>query len=240
LLPKGAKTIMTTRTAIFLTPLLCLAVAAANAATYSGGTGTEATPYLISTVQDLLDLSDPANAADWDKHFRMTQDIDMSGVTGFTPIGSSTTKFTGVFDGGGFAIQNLSIDLPSQEYVGLFGYLDGSTGGEAEIRNLGLEKVSIAGKNYTGGLVGSMQIGTIVSCHVTGTINGAAFTGGLAGSSDASVINQSYAEGKIYGDTNTGGLCGYCTSTTASIDRCFFSGLVSSSFQNSGGLVGYA
>ena len=98
------------------------------AARYSGGSGTSGDPFLISTSQDLLDLANPGNSADWDKHFLMTNDIDMAGVTGFTPIGNGTTKFTRVFDGGGYAIQNLTIDLPTQTHVGLFGYVEGSGG----------------------------------------------------------------------------------------------------------------
>ena len=118
----------------------------AYAATYSGGAGTLGDPYLISTPQDLLDLSNPVNSADWDKHFLMTNDIDMSGVTGFTPIAPDDdpvaedhqgVKFTGVFDGGGHAIWNLTINLPTQDYVGLFGYVDGSAGVDTGDRVLG-------------------------------------------------------------------------------------------------------
>jgi len=133
------------------------------AATYSGGSGTSGDPYLISTSQDLLDLANPANSADWDKHFLMTHDIDMSAVTGFTPIAPDTdagdfyhqgTTFRGVFDGGGHAIQDLTIDLPDQDYVGLFGYIDGSGGaGSGEISNLGLDGGSASGREYVGGLV---------------------------------------------------------------------------------------
>jgi hypothetical protein len=45
--------------------LAILGALPAHAAAYSGGDGSETTPFLISTVQDLLDLSNPANSADW-------------------------------------------------------------------------------------------------------------------------------------------------------------------------------
>ena len=76
---------------------VCCMVTPPYAATYSGGSGTAGAPYLISTPADLVTLS--ATSADWASQFLMTQDIDMSAVTGFTLIGNSTTMFTGVFDG---------------------------------------------------------------------------------------------------------------------------------------------
>jgi hypothetical protein len=59
---------------VFASLVLTLACSATttHAATYSGGDGSDGNPYKISNVQDILDLSDPANAAGWDKHFHMT------------------------------------------------------------------------------------------------------------------------------------------------------------------------
>ena len=48
----------------------------ASAATYSGGTGTAGSPFLISTVEDFRAIGD--NTADWDKRFKLTQDLDLS------------------------------------------------------------------------------------------------------------------------------------------------------------------
>jgi len=41
----------------------------AHAATYSGGSGTEGDPFIISTPQDLLDLANTAKSVDWDITF---------------------------------------------------------------------------------------------------------------------------------------------------------------------------
>jgi len=55
--------------------IVCLLAACATAApgayaaTYSGGSGTSGDPYLISTPQDLVDLANVANSADWDITF---------------------------------------------------------------------------------------------------------------------------------------------------------------------------
>lgn len=56
------------KAAVLWTVLWAVAVAGpsvAHAAMYSGGSGTSGNPYLISTVQDLLELADIDNSADW-------------------------------------------------------------------------------------------------------------------------------------------------------------------------------
>src|SRR5882757_5587194 len=90
-------------------------------------------------------------------HYALGSNIDASatsawnGGAGFMPIGSNTAPFTGTFDGLGHAISNLTINLPSMNYVGLFGVL-GSAG---VIRNTGLLGGSVQGGAYfVGGLVG--------------------------------------------------------------------------------------
>jgi len=58
--------------------------AASTSATYSGGAGTDVSPFRISTTADLMRLS--AESGDWDKHFEQTADIDLDGCT-WAPIG---------------------------------------------------------------------------------------------------------------------------------------------------------
>ena len=206
----------------------------AYAATYSGGDGTSGTPYLISTSQDLVDLANVANSGDWDKHFLMTQDIDMVGVTGFTPIGNSTTKFTGVFDGGGHAIQDLVIDLPGQDYVGLFGYVIG------EISNLGIDGGSVTGKGWVGGLIGYNYINsTVTSCYATGAVSGTGnYVGGLVGwNYSYGRVTSCYATGAVSGTGNyVGGLVGY--NYGGRVISCYATGVVSGTVNCVGGLVG--
>ena len=59
------------------------------------------------------------NILDWDDDGTATWDADDQ--LGFSPIGNSTTKFTGSYDGGGYTIDNLFINRPSTENVGFFG-----------------------------------------------------------------------------------------------------------------------
>ena len=72
-------------------------------AQYSGGLGTKVNPYQIANLSDLEDLS--TTSTDWDKHFILTSSIDASSTSGwnagegFSPIGTSVTKFTGSLNG---------------------------------------------------------------------------------------------------------------------------------------------
>jgi len=77
-------------------------------AKYSGGTGEPNDPFLIATAEDLNSIGlDPC---DWDKHFKMIADINLADYTGdeFNLIKSSSTPFTGVFDGNNHSISNLT------------------------------------------------------------------------------------------------------------------------------------
>jgi PKD repeat protein len=209
-----------------------LGIPTAEAATYSGGSGILGDPYLISTSADLLTLA--GTSADWASNFLMTNDIDMTGVSTFTPIGNGTTKFTGVFDGGGYAIQNLVIDLPAQDYVGVFGYVSGAS---AEIKNLGIQGSNVTGNNYVGGVAGYNYSGAkITSCHVIGIVTGIGRSvGGLIGN-NYGTVTSCYATGSVISsDVYIGGLIG--NSASGTVTYCFASATVIG-ISNVGGLVG--
>lgn len=106
----------------------------------------------------------------------LTTDIDMSGVTGWVPIGQCTfndfsngvedlNSYNGVFDGKGHVISNLAIDFPDEKFrderssFGLFGGIAGT------VRNVGLEHVSL--------------INTKGAWHHIGALAGMVITGGL-------------------------------------------------------------
>ena len=67
---------------------------------FAGGTGTQADPYLISTPQQLFKMKDFTSS-----HFKLTNDIDLSGHD-WIPI----TSFSTTFDGNNFAIKNLRVE----------------------------------------------------------------------------------------------------------------------------------
>lgn len=105
----------------------------------------------ISSKEELLQFAADVNtgAIPAGMEVRLTADIDMTGVTEWTPIGNATLRvpanissmeiadgyaFTGIFDGGGHVIRNLNLateSTTSNQAFGLFGVIKG-----AEIRNL--------------------------------------------------------------------------------------------------------
>jgi hypothetical protein len=103
----------------------CLGTLPAGLWAYGGGAGTPDDPYLIDTAEHLNAIGAEPN--DWDKHFRLTADIDLSAYTGsqFNLIGlyraaldpneDLEVPFSGVFDGQGHTIANLTYEVAGDE-----------------------------------------------------------------------------------------------------------------------------
>jgi len=172
------------------------------------GLGTADDPYQIETPTQ-FNLIGRA-PWDWDKHFKLMADIDMSGPVGteFNIIGiDPCTPFTGVFDGNDHAISNFRHASTNSTYIGLFGYVADPN---AQIRNLGLidPNVEAAGGSNVGSLVGYLSAGTISGCYVEGGgILGGSNVGGLVGWSSGTISGCCSTAG-VTGDTNVGGLVG--------------------------------
>ncbi len=129
--------------------------------TKSSGSGTSGEPYLIQTLDNLAWLQDPANKQAWGSYYEQTVNIDASPTSGwnsgagFSPVGNSSTPFSGTYDGQGHSINGLYISLGgSSQSVGMFGFAAGAT-----IKNLGLINETVKGNSQVGGLVGTNIIG---------------------------------------------------------------------------------
>ncbi|MBR0803991.1 filamentous hemagglutinin N-terminal domain-containing protein [Bradyrhizobium japonicum] len=170
-----------------------------------------------------------------------------NGGAGFTPIGGIgdiSSYFSGIFDGLGHHISNLTINRPSSDNIGLFGYIDGGT-----IRNVGLEGGSVTGNNAVGGLVGSSGLwvyggtssvayNTISNVYNMGNVTGSgAMVGGLVGDAYITTISNSYATGTVAGYGAAGGLGGRVVAS--SISNSYATGNVSAVWDGAGGLIGY-
>ncbi len=93
---------------------------------FSGGAGTEESPYQIKTATDLDSIRYFETS-----HFVLQNDIGLSG-TSFDSLSSADnivfspiTTFYGSVNGGGFSIHNLYINSPL-DTVGLFGNIRGA------------------------------------------------------------------------------------------------------------------
>ena len=136
---------------------------------------------------------------------------DVWGNAGFVPVGNAATRYTGIFDGLGHTIANIYINLPTTNYVGLFG--DAGTG--SAIRNVGLVGGSVTGANNVGELAG-WNFGTVSNTYTTGNVTGTNYVGGLVGNDNTgSSISNSYATGSVVGSNWVGGLVGFNNGTVS-------------------------
>ena len=191
--------------------------------------------YLINDKTQLEHLAELVNEGkdSSDVTFILGANIDLKGEE-WTPIGNSSNRFKGVFDGNGHKIKNLKIDNQTADYQGLFGYTNG-----AEIKNVGLDGGHVEGNNFVGFLVGYNNDSTITNSYSTGSVSGQGdCTGGLVGVNyNNSTITNSYSTGPVSGQGGyTGGLVG--TNVSATITNCYSTGYVSGQGERTGGLVG--
>ena len=215
--------------------LLCvLFLALPTRAQYGGGSGTAEEPYLIYTAEQMNAIG--ADANDWDKHFKLMADIDLSGYTGtdFNIIGNGLfPAFSGVFDGNGHTISNFTYSSTGETCIGIFGYvLDPNT----RIINVGMIDPNVNGGTAAGvgSLAGWIDLGTVTNCYVSGgSVTGKQLVGGLIGS--GTIITDCYAvDVHVLAEGYAGGLAG---SNDGSIINCFATGNVTGSYRV-GGLVG--
>lgn len=129
----------------------------------------------ISTLGELEAFRDAVNNGDTyaGKTVILVNDIDMSekygegeGKESWTPIGTSSKKFSGTFDGSGHEITGLYINAPNDREQGLFGCIE-----YAEVKNLGVSG-TVIGEWDVGGVAGYSGYSSITNCYNTGTITG--------------------------------------------------------------------
>jgi hypothetical protein len=184
-----------------------------------------------------------AEPNDWDKHFKLMTDIDLSVYKGtdFNIIGywvhwyfPDNIPFTGVFDGNGHSISNFSyMTTIASGNIGLFAYVDGDN---AQIKDLGLIDPNIDARGDVGSLVGQIVRGTITNCYVEGGgIIGNDHAGGLVGQNYGTITNC-YSNTVVTGGDDVGGLVGY-NDTYSRISCCYSTGRISGK-EYVGGLVG--
>jgi hypothetical protein len=142
-------------------------------------------------------------------------DINLTGS--WTPIGNATNQFKGQFEGWGHTISNLNV-TGSNDYAGLFGYIDGGS-----VRDVGIASGGVSGKSCVGGICGYLKAGEISSCYNKTTVSGEDYVGGLCGKSKGTIKNC-WHTGNVTATAETsvcaGGLVGCCESG-ADLLRCY-------------------
>ena len=186
---------------------------------FTGGTGTEADPYTVSSEAGLRyiqqQVSDGNSFAG--QYIKLTSDVTLTGE--WIPIGSSASlAFAGHFDGAGHTVRNMTITDSTLGYAGFFGYILSG----ASVRNVTLENASISMSNagqsvYAGSLIAFMKVDTkgnevsiVDNCYASGNIDVSAadkvtVAGGLVGfSNQRAAVTNCGTNVTINADSGTG------------------------------------
>jgi len=215
---------------------------------FAGGSGTAAEPYLISSKDHLNNVRNDLGA-----HYKMIADVVFKETDfaedgtfynngqGWLPIGSESTPFTSVFDGGGHEISGIKINITDNAFltdIGLFGYCN-----QATVSNLHIEggKIGVSTSEivYVGSIAGRMQ-GNMENCHnsssiTVNTTKEECYVGGTVGilgeskiigrcsnqadisvsstASSAAILNSGIMVGGIVGKTERGAYVQHCYNT---------------------------
>lgn len=128
-----------------------------------------------------------------------------SGIEGFEPIGSAAYKFKAAQFAKGDGLDSVSIEYSfsdtAREYVGLFGYIDGTSIVGIDV----VGKGTIKGNKYVGGIVGYANGGKIEQCNFSvkslsqDKVSGGDYVGGIVGYANGMAIVRDWNE-NTYGE----------------------------------------
>lgn len=207
------------------------------------GEGTETSPYILKTPQDMVDMRSLAKLGG-ETWFKMANSIDMADVTNYIPVNYDQNFERKIhFDGGGFTISNFSYDKSKNgaNYGSLFGVLYGSC------RNLKVDNAKIVATNgcgVLGGYVGTtskpavVENVTITNSSVT---NSGDRCGGVCGTAKEATFKNVSFQGTVtstfVGEAKSGGFVGQ-TETSATFENCSVDVVFTGAGTDIGGFAG--
>ena len=217
------------------------------------GDGTKSDPYQIGSADDLRAFAEKVNGGETDASAVLTADIDLnpgftfkedgsySGPAGvepqeWTPIGNSSRRYSGNFDGNEKTISGLYIDSDA-DYQGLFGYVSSS----GTVKDLSVSG-SVSGGWCVGGVVGNNYSGIVENCYNIGKVSGTGVAGGtgvggVVGGNDSGTVKNCYNIGAVSGGESVGGVVG---DNGGTVENCYNTGEVSAIRRYVGGVVGWS
>ena len=199
--------------------------------------GTESNPYPISTVEDLKAMGSQLIEGSI-VYFSLENDIDMSGVTDWTPANAFEPYKKFDFNGNGHTISNFTgttslfggvvgklhdLEVSNANItnasgpVGIIGAYGGSDDAPVEVSHVYVSgKITNTAAHGTGGLFGIIIDATIDAC-----------------SADVTIVSTKYDSGGIYGYDNTKG------PKHSTVSNCWSAGDISGN-RMVGGIAGNA
>ena len=200
----------------------------------------------ISTSEELRQLATEVNNGDnkSGKTYYLINDLDLGGRfdengnsldgnISWTPIGTETNPFSGIFDGRGHVISNMYINTDG--VAALFAYIKNS-----EIKNFGIvNSYVISQQKSASSIASSIENSKISNSYNNGTINGFKSSAGIASTiSNNSILENVYNTGNVSsnGSQFASGLVGYVNSNSV-ITNSYNIGTINGNY-NAGGIVG--
>ena len=151
---------------------------------YSGGSGTQKDPWLITSQEDLIALAgflNSGNAETFDTeaagignyygyYFKQTADIDLTGVS-WEPIGySGSYYFAGNYDADGHSITNAvstgKVDPDGFATAGIFGWVAFGSVKNLTVKNADFFAEGNKNMSYAGGVLAVAYSCTVENCSV--------------------------------------------------------------------------
>ena len=189
--------------------------------------------YTITTAEELAGLASLVNDGTDTfngKTIVLANDIDLKNLD-WTPIGNSTNKFEGDFDGQNHTISNLKVIQEGKSYVGLFGLTR-----YGEIKNLKVHNAIVKGRLGVGAISGQPYTSKYTNITLTGLVqvDGMSYVGGMLGRNayadltdltvnvqPGSYVNVNSVENGIAYRTYAGGVIGYVGENYPEEDHAF-------------------
>ena len=195
---------------------------------FSGGSGTQSDPFLISDKEDWNILAEAVQDGYTfnGMYFQLTNNISVS-----TMVGQGSNRFRGKFDGQGHTI-TVSYTGITEDYCAPFRHISGAT-----IKNLNTTGTIETSGRYAAGVVGyTRYYSKIENCHSSVTIRsshaGWAGHGGILGLKADVTMSEPTIEGCVFegkilttGETATtgaAGIVGYTNYQTLTIKNCLY------------------
>ena len=206
--------------------------AANTGATFSGGDGSEATPYIIGSATDFAQFAENTrnNFQNYEfTYFKLDVDINLNDKP-WTP----TKEFRGAFDGQHHKITGLKVS-GADEQVGLFGQLS-RTGRLSNLHVSGDVENTSSTTYYAAGGICGLHDGVITNCSFSGSVRGVGLVGGIAGECNGKIISCK-STASVFGKY-AGGIAGRNSSGKCSIYGCYNEGVIETEGGNAGGIYG--
>lgn len=183
----------------------------------------------IATPQDFLNISKNLQGS-----YELTNDIDMAGVA-FTGIAVNNVPFSGMLNGNGHKVKNLSVSFETGTNKGIFGQTSG-----AKFNNIAFENMVVKAPTCNHiGFIGSALGTTFDQVAITGRVYGNDHVALLAGDGDAVTVTNSYVWGDVSAYSQVGGFFGCTLATGATVSNSYYNGYVEATTRGwVGGFVG--